>query len=249
MKLRPAILVFAVALLLRLSVVALLLPQLRPDQNPDYYRELGRNVALGKGFVAPPADGRELPDINRPPAYPVFLAGLITIFGDRLGVLLVANCTLAAIGCALTVILASRWLRPGGALIAGLLTAVDPNSVMRSCLVMTETLFTLFLLAGICLLVWRRDKNYAWWLCGALWALATLCRAVAMWLPLVALAAALLWRMRPRQVFFFLIGFLPLVGLWVGRNAALTGHCFFSTSGRNFMVTRSEERRVGKECR
>ena len=43
--------------------------------------------------------------------------------------------------------------------------------------------------------------------------------------------------MRPRHIIFFLIGFLPLVGLWVGRNAALTGHCFFSSSGRNFLVT------------
>jgi hypothetical protein len=75
MNLRQIIVVFVVALLVRLSVVMLMLPQLRPDQNPDYYRELGRNVALGKGFVATAPDGRELPDINRPPAYPVFLAG------------------------------------------------------------------------------------------------------------------------------------------------------------------------------
>jgi len=237
MKLRPILIVFVVALLVRLGVVALLFPQLRPDQNPDFYRELGRNVALGKGFVAAAPDGRELPDINRPPAYPLFLAALMKIFGDRLGVLLVANCILASIGCALTVIVASRWLKPVGAMIAGLLTAVDPNSVVRSCLVMSEALFTFFLLAGICFLVWRREKNHAWWLCGVLWALATLCRAIAMWLPLVAVAAALLWRMRPRYVIFFLIGFLPLVGLWIGRNAMLTGHGFFSSSGRNFLVT------------
>jgi 4-amino-4-deoxy-L-arabinose transferase-like glycosyltransferase len=178
-----------------------------------------------------------LPDINRPPAYPVFLAGLMKIFGDRLSVLLVANCVLAAIGCALTVVLASRWLRPGAAMVAGLLTAVEPNSVLRCCLVMTETLFVLFLLAGLCVLVWRREKNYAWWLCGLLWGLATLCRAVAMWLPLVVVAAALLWRMRPRYIIFFLIGFLLLVGLWIGRNELLTAHCFFSSSGRNVMVT------------
>jgi 4-amino-4-deoxy-L-arabinose transferase-like glycosyltransferase len=237
MKLRPAILVFVVALAVRGVVVFSLLPHLKPDQNPDYYRELGRNLSLGKGFVAAAPDGRELPNINRPPGYPVFLAGLILVAGDRLGVLLVANCLLAAIACALTVLLASRWLGSGGALIAGFLTAVEPNSVLRCCLVLTEPLFMLFLLAGLCLLVWRREKNYAWLLCGLLWGLATLCRAVAMWLPLVALAAALLWRMRPRYIVFFLIGFLPLVGLWIGRNALLTGHLFFSSSGRNVMVT------------
>jgi 4-amino-4-deoxy-L-arabinose transferase-like glycosyltransferase len=237
MKLRPFLIVFTVALLVRLAVVAFLLPQLRPDQNPDYYRELGRNVAAGKGFVAVAPDGRELPNINRPPAYPVFLAGLIKIFGDRLPVLLVANCVLAAIGCALTVLLASRWLKPGAAMIAGLLTVIEPNSVLRCCLVLTEPLFMLFFLSGLCVLVWQREKNYAWCICGLLWGLATLCRAVAMWLPLVAIAAALLWRMRPRCVVYFLIGFLPLIGLWIGRNALLTGHFFFSSSSRNVMVT------------
>ena len=251
MNLRPAILVFVVALLVRLGVVALLLPQLRPDQNPDFYRELGRNVSLGKGFVATGADGRELPDINRPPGYPVFLASLMRIAGDRLSVLLVANCVLAALGCALTVILASRWLSSGSAMVAGLLTALDPNSVMRSCLVMTEAMFVLFLLAGICVLVWRRDKSWAWCLCGLLWALATLCRAIALWLPLVALLILALsgvgvppanlcrdkFRRSVCSFIVFLIGFLPLIGLWVGRNDALTGHCFFSSSGRNFLVT------------
>ncbi len=234
---RPIIVVFVVALLVRLGVVLLLLPQLLPDQNPDFYRELGRNVAAGKGFVATAPDGRELPNINRPPGYPLFLAGLMKIAGDRLGVLLVANCVLAAVSCALTVVLASHWLKSGAAMVAGLLTAVEPNSVLRCCLVMTETLFVSFLLAGLCVLVWRREKNYAWGLCGLLWGLATLCRAVAMWLPLVALAAALLWRMRPRHVIFFLVGFLPLVGLWIGRNELLTGHFFFSSSGRNVLVT------------
>ena len=236
MKLRPILVVFIVALLVRLSVVVLMLPQLRPDQNPDYYRELGRNVALGKGFVAIAPDGRVLPNINRPPGYPVFLAELISLFGDRLGVLLVANCLLAAVGCALTVVLASRWLGRGAAMVAGLVAAVEPNSVLRCCLVLTEPLFMLFFLAGLCVLVWLREKNYAWCLCGLLWALATLCRAVAMWLPLVALAAALLWRTRPRYVLLFLLGFLPLISLWIGRNALLTGHFFFSSSSKNVMV-------------
>ena len=110
--------VFVVALAVRLSVLAVMLPQLKPDQNPDYYRELGRNILAGKGFVAAAPDGRELPNINRPPGYPLFLAGLMAVTGDRLGVLLAANCVLAALACGVTVVLAARWLPWRGAAIA-----------------------------------------------------------------------------------------------------------------------------------
>jgi 4-amino-4-deoxy-L-arabinose transferase-like glycosyltransferase len=251
MKPRPILVVFIVALLVRLAVVMFLLPQLRPNQNPDYYRELGRNVALGKGFVAIAPDGRELPNINRPPGYPVFLAGLMRFFGDRLGVLLVANCVLAAAGCALTVVLASRWLPWGGAVIAGLLTAFDPNSVLRCGLVMTEMLFTLLLVAGACVLAWRREEGYAWLLCGILWGLATLCRAITMYLPFVAVLMLFLWRARWQHffLFLFLVGFVPLIGLWAVRNEHLTGQYFFSSSGKNVLVTgwatEMEQKRTG----
>ena len=229
--------VFVVALAVRLSVLAVMLPQLKPDQNPDYYRELGRNILAGKGFVAAAPDGRELPNINRPPGYPLFLAGLMAVTGDRLGVLLAANCVLAALACGVTVVLAARWLPWRGAAIAGLIAALDPNSVLRCCLVMTEMLFTLLVLAGVCVLVWRREKTWAWGLVGVLWGLAALCRAIAVMLPLVAVAAALLWRVRWRTVGLLLVGFAPLIGLWMARNAAVTGQWFYSSSGQWFLVS------------
>ena len=55
--------------------------------------------------------------------------------------------------------------------------------------------------------------------------------------------------MRWRPVVFFLIGFLPLIGLWMARNASLTGHWFYSLSAQNSTVTgwaaRLEAQRTG----
>ena len=59
--------------------------KLRSDVDPDSYRSLARNFAEGKGFVAVAPDGHELPNVARTPAYPLFLAGLIGVGGDRSG--------------------------------------------------------------------------------------------------------------------------------------------------------------------
>ena len=252
MKRRTLKLVFLFALLVRVTVMSLLLPQLNPNQNPDYYRELGRNLSSGKGFVATALDGRELPNINRPPGYPIFLAGLMKVTGgDHLDVLLFVNCTLAALACVLTVLLASRWLSSRAAVLAGLLVALDPNSILRCSMVMTEMLFTLLLLAGACVVAWRREKGYAWLLCGILWGLATLCRAITLYLPFLVVLLLFLWRARAQHffLFLFLVGFLPLIGLWTVRNEHLTGQYFFSSSGKNVLVTgwaaEMEQQRTG----
>jgi 4-amino-4-deoxy-L-arabinose transferase-like glycosyltransferase len=102
---------------------------------------------------------------------------------------------------------------------------------------MAEMLFTLLVLAGVCVLAWRREKTWAWWLAGVCWALAALTRTIAIVLPVVALAGLVLWRQRWQSGAVFLAGFLPLIGLWVARNALLTGHAFYSTAGGNVLVT------------
>jgi 4-amino-4-deoxy-L-arabinose transferase-like glycosyltransferase len=223
--------VFAVALVVRLILLAKLLPDLRPDANPDYYRELGRNLAAGRGFVATDADGQLRLNIGRTPGYPIFLAGLIWIGGDKLGLFLAVNCLLAAVTCGLTVWLAARWLPPLGAGIAGLITALDPNSVVRCFDVKAEMLFSLLLILGALLLAWKTRRLWAWGAAGVLWSLAALCRPIAMWLPVVALVAAIVWRVRWTWWAVFLIGFVPLIGVSMAHNAALTGRWMLSTAG------------------
>jgi hypothetical protein len=225
--------VFAVALVVRLLTLTFWLPRLRSDVDLDSYRSLAQHLAAGKGFVAISHAGQELPNVSRTPVYPLFLAALMRIGGDRLGLFLAVQCVLGAVTCLLTVMLASRWLSWAGATVAGLLVAIDPNSIVRCVDLRTETLFTLLLVAGACVLA-RRDKQWWGWLLGGfLWSLAALCRPIAVWLWVVALILAFTtrasWSNRFSYLALFLIAQLPLEGVWVARNARLTGQCFVST--------------------
>jgi 4-amino-4-deoxy-L-arabinose transferase-like glycosyltransferase len=221
--------VFAVALALRVAMLVHLLPQLRPDVDRDWYRALARSLAAGQGYVAPDEKGHELPHVWLPPVYPLLLAGLMKIGGDRLVLFLAVQCLLGSVACALTSVLAARWLSWNAAALAGLLVAIDPNSVLRCSDLSTEMVFTPLLVGGACLLAWRRERASAWFWCGLLWSVGALCRPIALWLWVVALIVVLTWRLRLRVFAMFLAGFVPLLGVWAARNASLTGHWFVST--------------------
>lgn len=229
-------LVFLVALALRLVSLAYFLPKLNPDADPDSYRSLARNLAAGKGFVARGPGQRIVPNVGRTPVYPAFLAAWIKLGGDRLGLFLAAQCVLGALTAVLTMWLAARWLSRGAAVVAGLLLAADPNSVVRCSDLRTETLFTLLLLAGACLLAWRSHQRWVWFGAGVFWSVAALCRPIAVWLWVVALVLALGWRARWTFFALFLAGFLPLLGLWAARNAALTGRWFVATNATDNLL-------------
>jgi hypothetical protein len=228
--------VFGVAVVARLICLAYWMPKLNPDVDMDSYRSLARNVVAGKGFVSSGPEGREMPDVGRTPLYPLFLASLIKLGGDRLGVFLTVQCVLWGMISWLTILLAARWLTWNRATVAGLLVALDPNAVMRGLDLRTETLFTLLLLGGVCLLAWRSERRWDWFGTGLLWSLASLCRPIGIWLWAIALILSVVWHRRAACVAMFLIGFLPLIGIWVARNAAVTGRWFFSTNATDNLL-------------
>jgi hypothetical protein len=147
-----------------------------------------------------------------------------------LGFFLTVQCALWGVISWLTISLGARWLPWNHAVVAGLLVALDPNAVMRGLDLRTETLFTLVLLGGVCVLAWRSESPWDWFWTGLLWSLASLCRPIAMWLWAVALVLTIVWRQRLACFAIFLTGFLPLLGLWMARNAIVTGRWFFSTN-------------------
>lgn len=224
---------FAVALALRLITLACVLPTLRSDVDPDSYRSLAHNLAAGRGFLAEAPNGRELPNVARTPVYPLFLASLIGLGGDRLGLFLVVQCVLGALTCVATFLIAEKWLRATLAVISGLLVAIDPNSILRCSDLRTETLFTLLLVCAVWLMVRRSNRVWGWLASGFFWSLAALTRPIAVWIWVVALIVAFMqrasWRNRIVYLTVFLVGFIPLLAVWATRNHTLTGRYFVSS--------------------
>lgn len=240
--------VFLLALVVRFAALALLLPQFKPDVDLDWYRSLGRNLASGKGFVAQSANGQELPQVDRTPVYPLFLAAIIRLGGDRLGLFLAVQCVVGALTCALTTLLAMRWLSTGWSMLAGLLITFDPNSIARCVDLRTETVFTALIVAGACLLAWRTEAWWPWFLAGLTGSAASLCRPIAIGLWVAAVLVGVAWRVRWTCMGAFMVGFLLLIGPWMARNAALTGHWFFSTASTyNLYVVRASGVAAEKE--
>jgi hypothetical protein len=252
---KTSVVVFAIALALRLITLACVLPTLRSDVDPDSYRSLAHNLAGGEGFVAEAPNGRELPNVARTPVYPLFLASLICVGRDRLGLFLVVQCVLGALTCVVSFLIAVRWMRPWLAAIAGLLVAVDPNSILRCSDLRTETLFTLLVVCAAWAMIWRCNKGWGWFASGLLWSLAALTRPIAVWIWVVALAVAFVqrvpWRNRVRYLVMFLAGFVPLLAVWATRNHAVTGRYFISSISTYNLMFRAggiEAERQGRKA-
>ena len=214
------------------------MPKLNPDVDMDSYRSSGAKSGGGKGFVATGTRWpRVCPTWDARLCIRLFLAGLIKLGGDRLGMFLTVQCVLWGVISWLTILLAARWLPWNRAAVApGSLVAFDPNAVMRGLDLRTETLFTLLLLGGMCVLAWRNERPWGWFWAGVLWSLASLCRPIAAWLWVVALDLTIVWQRGRRASRCFSSGFCRYLGLWVARNAAVTGQWFFSTNATDNLL-------------
>jgi 4-amino-4-deoxy-L-arabinose transferase-like glycosyltransferase len=211
----------ALALGVRLLTLAWVFPNLRSDVDRDDYRQLAGNLIAGRGFVSADATGQPRPNLARTPVYPIFLAAT----GNHLPGILLAQCVLAAGTAALTVMLAAQALPVRYAGLAGGLVALDLNSILRTCDVLTEILFAGLLVAGLCLLAMPRERPSRWGWAGLLLGLAALCRPIAVGLWVIVLFVVPTWRWRA----IFLAGFLLVVLGWAARNYGVTGHWFVST--------------------
>ncbi len=184
--------VLAGALALRLGA-ALWAPPLQGDA-ADYDR-LARALVEGRGYVAP--SGR--PTSWRPPLYPALLAGVYRVAGERPGAVRVVQAVVGTATVAAVFALGTLLGGEGVGVVAAGLVAVDPAQVFAGSHLLSETLFTALLLAGVLAAAraaarWGTGRGGVPWgaLAGALLALASLTRAVALLLPFVLLAGAAL---------------------------------------------------------
>ena len=206
-----------------------------PDS--EIYDAIARGLCSGKGFVQD-----EFRQISRPPAYPLFLGACYSVFGHSFLAVRLLQAVVGAVTCVMIVLLGEYLLHPASGRIAGAVAALYPFFVFFCGLVLTETLFTFFLVLAVWLLA-KAQRGSAWWAAGsgATLGAATLLRSslFLFWgflLPFWLLGLGGERRRAVRSLLAGLLGTAVVMAPWVIRNYRITGGRFVPTT---LMVGRS----------
>jgi len=191
-----------------------------------------------------------------PPLFPAFLAVEKLVMGDvphsfahaqaLLGTLVLAQALLGTLICGLVYALAHAILGRPGALIAGLLSALDPVCVITSLRVSHEALYVALLTAAAWALVqaFTHDYVWAWALGGVAGAAAALAWDDALWFWIPVALGVVFWRgsgfgRRLARLGVFAALFALVAGAWCGRNYLVLGHWTFALdSDRRWLENR-----------
>jgi 4-amino-4-deoxy-L-arabinose transferase-like glycosyltransferase len=136
---------------------------------------------------------------NRPPGYPVFLAGIYMIFGESIFAIRMVE---SVMGALLAVVIALIGKRIGGEVVgalAGILWTIYPIGVFIAGLVYPTNIFTMLLACGVlCLLPYPQQElsPKRVFLAGVLWGLAALIVPIV----LVTIGTTSLWLILRGQV-------------------------------------------------
>ncbi len=221
--------VFLVAFVCRGALWVASLPDAsRLLSSPDSaeYLTIARNVAAGHGFsgdLNPPYR----PDLRRTPVYPALLAGVFLLpNGDERLASFVGVLAGAATVAAMYWI-AWHLFGPLAAFIGALLLTVDVTSATYSVLILTETVFTALVAAGVLVLMRRPLRPPIDVRGGLLLGCATLCRPAGILLSVVSLPVCAWrnsgWRHVARHYVRVNAVFVLVALLWVGRNFIVAG--------------------------
>lgn len=211
------------------------------------YWELAQHIAAGRDYAIhePPRY------VLRTPGLPLLLAGSIRCFGDSI---LAARIVLAVIGtacCWLTYILGRRLHSRQAGFWAALFVAVNPFHVGNSVLILSETLFTFWMLLSLIALVRLTGAGarhgcgpsspvcgWRLWLrasaVGAAIGFAVLARpGYVLWLA-VAVGVVLFCLQRSKRIRLLtasgvVAGCFIVLLPWAARNASVSGHWVFTS--------------------
>jgi hypothetical protein len=131
-----------VGLVLRALLVANGLPALVTRDSEDYFVT---------GYLMAEGEFDDIP-YKRPPLYPLFLAGIITLFGPSLGAIALVQHALGLATAAMIYLLGRLAFGRAIGLAAGLLTALNGALLVAEHLVLSEALMTPLLTAAVLLL-------------------------------------------------------------------------------------------------
>jgi 4-amino-4-deoxy-L-arabinose transferase-like glycosyltransferase len=195
------------------------------------YRQIAHQLLDGNGFAFAP----DQPTSLRPPLYPAFLAATWWLTGrDSFQAVRLLQFAIALATTALVYALARRVFDARAARLAAAAFWLYPGLIFANALLLTETMFTFWLVAFLFLLVrliQREPSADAWPLAigaGAALGFSALTRSVLWPLPIVLcpLLVWLLagsWKRRIALPSLLFAGFVAVIGPWAIRNTRLQG--------------------------
>lgn len=250
--LRDLLIVLALALPLRVAYYVNSLQDPADRQmtaDSRVYRHLAYRVVRGEGYGRTDSDEHAesseltdwVPEICRPPGYPMFLVAFNRLTGPQFHGAIVAQNLLNLALCVISFgVCRVSFGRPAG-LLAGVLAALDVQNVAQSNLVMSAATYGFMLVMTAWSIGFAVQRGSGGWgiVAGLVLGLTTLIRPTSMFVPGILLVAGLIvWGLRrrfDRQVLTLLviavIGYAP-VGAWTVRNGVVAGEYVFSTMAR-----------------
>lgn len=234
----------AAAFLFRLAMFLVVAGHPERAYRRDAYTYLRPAVNLieGRGFSdrqQPPFT----PSATRTPVYPLFIAGLYTLFGQNVLVIAFVQVLLDTLSAVLVTLLGLRLVSARAARFGGLGYALSLGAAVHTVFILTETLFTLILLSAVLSLSLYREGKRRRWLIGGgiLTGLAVLIRPIALFLPLMALT--FIWMADPTKRrrfiasgFVYLAAVVVVVAPWVMRNYRAMGSATVSTISGQYIL-------------
>ncbi len=205
------------------------------DQNG--YLMLGRALAQTGRFTRFPGAASYVPEGIRTPGYPAFVAAIDWLSGESHAAIAWAQAALFAFTCLLVYRIARAATDERVAFASGLAVALYPPMPYYGALVLTETLTTMLVTAGVA--VWihalRRTAMAAFVAGGVLFAAAALTRPSFQLLPLFMVVPALVaasdrrrwWRGSAAMLIAFGLSVAP----WIAYNAFQFHALTFSPAG------------------
>lgn len=197
---------------------------LTPFHGFDGYYEISQNLLAGNGF-SPLTTPPFLPDAERTPLYPLFMATLVSVFRSYYAVLIAQILLGGLIPLLAYRIALQMFTNERIATIVALILALEPLTIYLSTILVSETLFTVLFLASVTLffdyLKEPRGRLLAY--ATGLLALATLARPTTEYLPLLFLLAICWtlrreWRRAVRHSLVVSVVFLLLLSPWLVHN-------------------------------
>lgn len=206
------------------------------------YINLARNIASGAGFIQNYKFNYSTTDPvitssfhGRTSLFSLFLAAILYLGGNEytmqifcLGIGVINSC--------LVYILCRKWASPVWSFTAGLLAALNPNLLINNRLILTEPLFTLFILLVFITFYYMKERYLKYFFMGLFISLAYLTRAEGIFLLPLFLFASVKSPKRLVHSIILIASFIIISTPYFYGNFVNTGNPFYTVHKRLYVI-------------